>query len=147
MYMFSYIICACFLILLYTIYRPCSIFSSGRLVAQFFSVYSIVGGREHVSLQSVKYESRGWYITVQSSNRIRGSVPASRNELFSIVSISGSTFALRTHNAIATAGGGSGDGAVNDCYLGFSISTGRPSCYSSTDHVETHLLFIDAGLL
>lgn len=107
----------------------------------------MVGEQEYVSLQSVKYESRGWYITVQeSNNKIRGKRPSSRNELFEVVSIYGSVFALKTYNARATANSGSGDGGVEDCFLGFSISDGRPACYSSTDRVETHLLFIDAGL-
>lgn len=104
-----------------------------------------------MSLQSVKYESRGWYITVQESNKhkIRGNIPSSRNELFEVVPIYGSTFALKAYNARATADSGSGDASVgsDDCFVGFSISDGRPDCYSSTDRVETHLLFLDAGLL
>lgn len=30
-----------------------------------------------------------------------------------------------------------------DCYLGFSIDTGRASCYNSTSYSEVRLLFID----
>lgn len=104
-----------------------------------------------MSLQSVKYESRGWYITVQESNKnkIRGQVPSSQNELFEVLTIYGSTFALKAYNARATADSGSGDviSSSEDCFLGFSISDGRPDCYNSTDSVETHLLFLDAGLL
>jgi hypothetical protein len=31
-----------------------------------------------------------------------------------------------------------------DCFLGFSIGSGKPACYESVDQIEVHLLFDDA---
>lgn len=33
---------------------------------------------------------------------------------------------------------------IQDCYLGFAVDTGRPSCYNSTNYLEIRLLFIDS---
>lgn len=126
---------------------------SGRLVAQFFVLYSLIDEQEHISLKSVKYESRGWYLTVQSNRRIRGNIPSNGNDIFEVISMSGRgpAVALKVPNRREVVEGGSGEGdltpeIVEDCFLGFSATNGRPACYNSTDHVETHLLFLDTGL-
>lgn len=118
-------------------------------MAQFYTLYTLVDEQEYVSLQSVKHESRGWYLTLQSNSKFRGKLPdaSSRNELFEVVTLYGSTFALKAYNARTTVDNGSGDGGTEDCFLGFSTSDGRPACYSSADLVDTHLVFLDAGLL
>ena len=121
---------------------------TGKRVAQFFVLYALIDGREHVSLRSVKYESRGWYLTVQSNGKVRGSVPSNGNEVFEVVSMSGLAVALRLRNRemVDVGSGEEGTAPSVSCFLGFSASNGRPQCYNSTDNVATHLLFLDTGL-
>ena len=121
------------------------------MVAQFFISYTLINDQEYTSLQSVKYEDRGWYLTVQQNRRIRGSIPSNGNELFEVVIVSGSFIALKVpNNNVRDVIEGSGEelniiDESEECYIGFSVADGRPACYSSINHVETHLLFLDAS--
>ena len=118
-------------------------------MAQFTVQYRLFNGREHVTLESVKYADRGWFLTVQPNGRIRGDLPLDNNELFQIVSASGPNVALKLRRMREEEPVGSGEQEIDPvsdeppCYLGFSPVDGRPSCYDSTNHVETHLLFLD----
>ena len=63
--------------------------------------------------------------------------------------MSGLAVALRLRNREVVEDGGSGqenNASSVSCFLGFSISTGRPQCYDSYDYVETHLLFLDSSV-
>lgn len=98
----------------------------------------------------MKYADRGWYLTVQANRKIRGSVPSNGNEIFQVVSLAGPVVAFKLRQEREEAvGSGEHDILRSDeepvCFLGFSASDGRPSCYDSTNHVETHLLFLDIG--
>lgn len=128
-------------------------------MAQFYVTYSLINSREHVSLQSSKYSGEEWsYITVRADGKIRGGIPKNGSELFELVTVNGPTVALKAYSNYMTeleqqiSGSGSGQNAtktsnstetVQSCYLGFSILTGRPSCYDSQNYVEVHLLFLD----
>lgn len=102
-------------------------------------------GREHVSMRSVRYEDRGWFLTVNSRQKVRGNVPLDGNEIFEILTLPRSKFALRLRR-VNEQGSGDSTSEMEDCFLGFSRdfdNYGKPSCYSSTQHLETHLEFID----
>ena len=133
---------------MFFVFKGVIISHSGRVVAQFFVLYTLIDGREHVSLRSVKYESRGWFLTIQSNNKIRGGIPSNGNDVFEVVSMSGPAVALKLRQReVVDVGSGEEDSAPSvPCFLGFSISTGRPKCYDSSDSVETHLLFLDTSL-
>ena len=128
----------------------CIISLLGRLVAQFIVFYRLIDGREHVSLQSVKYANRGWYLTVRPNGRLRGAVPSNGNEVFEVISTSGASVALKLRR-VREDTDGSGESTrsdVEDCFVGFSSDSedGRPRCYNTASHIETQLLFLDSGL-
>ena len=112
-------------------------------MAQFTMLYSRIDGREHVSLRSVKYEDRGWYLTINSNGRVRGKIPSNGNEIFEVVTI-GPHVALRLRRSLAREGSGGEEVLDVPCFLGFS-EEGRPSCYSSASRVETQFQFLDAS--
>ena len=87
----------------------------------------------------MRYESRGWYLTIRPNGNVRGGVPSDGNEIFEIISLPQSTVALKLRRVPE----GSGDTSnTEDCFLGFSATNGRPSCYISVNHFETHLQFL-----
>ena len=113
-------------------------------------LYKNIAGREHVSIRSVKYEDRGWFLTVNSNRRVKGSIPSNGNEVFEVVSMrNGANVALKLRQSRTEHEEGSGDADITSpppCFLGFSLVDGRPRCYNSSSHVETQLLFLDASV-
>ena len=101
-----------------------------------------------MSIRSVKYEDRGWFLTINSNGRVKGSIPSNGNEIFEVISMQNSAnVALKLRQSRPmTEGSGDEDIAAEPCFLGFSAVNGRPSCYSSSRHVETQLLFLDASV-
>lgn len=118
---------------------------AGRLVAQFTMLYEHIDGRQHVSIRSVKYENRGWFLTVTPNRRVKGSIPSDGNEVFEVVSVPNEpSVSLKLRQNPMSEGSGE-DIAAEPCFIGFSVEDGRPSCYSSSS-VETQLLFLDASV-
>ena len=62
---------------------------AGPLVTHFYSHYITENGKTLVTLKSVKYSHRNWYLTVTSRRRFRGDVPMVDNERFEILTVGG----------------------------------------------------------
>lgn len=119
-----------------------------RLVAQFYVTYSLVGEREYITFQSIKYEEQGWFLIMREDGKIRGGVPSNGNEVFEVMYLdSGMAVALKAPDVTGPSGSGDVDiSGSQDCYVAFSTDDGRPSCYDSTEYIEVRFQLIDSVL-
>ena len=62
---------------------------AGLQVTQFYIHRYVHNGRERLTIKSVKYSDRNWYLTQNSKGKFRGEVPLNGNEVFEVEPVSG----------------------------------------------------------
>ena len=116
-------------------------FPSGDEAAQFHIDYP----NEGTSLRA-RSEAFPDSFMVFKNGELRGEAPTGDNDLFEIVELGADWKALRVPS-YSMGSGFSSEGSnlianPTECYIGFSEATGAPSCYGSTEYVETKLYVV-----
>ena len=116
-------------------------FPSGAEAAQFHIEYP----NEGTSLRA-RSEAFNDSFMVFRNGELRVEAPTGDNDLFKIVDLGLDWKALRVPSYSMGSGFSSEESDLiansTECYIGFSRDTGAPSCYGSTEYVETRLYVV-----
>lgn len=115
--------------------------------------------QSHLRIGSVKYSSKNWFIVITPEDAIRATVPSGgRDVLEEVGLIDGIALRVVNYSEVVSEmtndGSGSSlesedsdlltpeiitDANERECYIGFSVETGRAQCYDNIDNINVRL--------